>query len=484
MARVFPRLAALALAATLPGRPLDAMAKPGASAPAAAQPKKDMWVETADAPVKCANAGVPDFAGIAKFARQSVVSITATSKDEVTEVESDNPSAREFFERFYGGSEPQTKGMASGFIIRSDGYILTNEHVVEEAGELAVTLADDDGRSYPATVVGRDDLSDLALIKIDVGKPLPALPLGNSNEIAVGDWVTAIGNPFGLSNSLSVGVVSFIGRRDISPSGRPGYYDFIQTDAAINPGNSGGPLVDRSGRVIGISAAVNASGQGIGFAIPINMAKDVLPALYDTGTLKRAFMGVTIQDLSPELAESFGSKTGVVVTEIAPDGPAARGGLAVGDVITALNDSPIERTYRLRWLTSNAGVGTVVKVGFMRHGTAQTSAVTLAPLPGAPGKFHREPAPKPRPDLAPLGFSVAGPVSMPAGKGLRVAAIDPLSSAYAAGLREGDMILTVGERPVKGTADLQTVSAKARGALTRLFVQRGVRAMFVAFKSG
>jgi len=477
MGRVVSLLAALSLSLSSAAWAAD-VAQP----PAAAAQKKALWIETAESPVPGNGAGNPDFSAVARFARQSVVSITATSKEDGSQIESDNPSARDFFERFYGGAEPPTKGMASGFVIRSDGYILTNEHVVEEASELAVTLGDDDGRSYPATVIGRDDLSDLALIKIDAGKPLQALPLGNSDTIAVGDWVSAIGNPFGLSNSLSVGVISFIGRRDISPSGRPGYYDFIQTDAAINPGNSGGPLVDRNGRVVGISAAVNASGQGIGFAIPINMAKDVLPALYDTGTLRRSFLGISIQDLTPELSESFGTQKGVVVTEVSPDSPAAKAGLSVGDVITNFDAIPVEHSYRLRWLASSAGVGSKIKLGYVRHGNPQQAEAVLVALPGAAGKFHREPPPKPKTELAPLGFSVSAPVALPNGKGLRVTAIDPMSRAYEAGLREGDVILGVGDRLVKTAKDVQTITAK-KGSVTRLYIQRGVRPMFIGFKA-
>jgi serine protease Do len=476
----------LLLAAALLATPVVAPAAndPAPAVKVQAAPKKTFWVEQSEPPVPTLPGGLPDFAGIAKMARQSVVSITATGSEEGPDVDSDSPSAREFFERFYGGAEPPTKGMASGFVIHPEGYILTNEHVVEDARALAVTLGDDDGRSYPATVVGRDDLSDLALIKIDVGRPLQALPLGDSESINVGDWVTAIGNPFGLSNSLSVGVISFIGRRDISPSGRPGYYDFIQTDAAINPGNSGGPLVDRYGRVIGISAAVNASGQGIGFAIPINMAKDVLPALVETGTLKRSYIGVSIQDLTPELADSFGVKKGVVVTEVSPNGPAAKAGLQVGDVVTAFEGTPIDRSARLRWLASSAGVGTHVKLNYIRRGAPLNAELTLAPLPGGAGKFQREPPPKPKAELAPLGFNVSGLVTVPSGKGLRVAAIDPVSQAYAAGLREGDVILSVGDKPVRGAKDLQAIAAKSKGTLMRLFIHRGVKPMFLAFHVG
>jgi serine protease Do len=453
----------------------------GHAAVGATATRRELWLDCEDRPVAAATDGTPDFAAIARFVRPAVVSITATGADNTPVTESDKPNARDFFERFYGSADPPTKGVASGFVIRADGYILTSEHVVEDSTALAVTLGADDGTSYPATVIGRDDLSDLALIKIDPGRPLKALPLGNSDELSVGDWVTAVGNPFGLSGSLSVGVVSFIGRRDINPSGRPGYYDFIQTDAAINPGNSGGPLVDRYGRVVGVNAAVNANGQGIGFAIPINMAKDVLPALYETGTLRRAFLGVSIQDLSPELAASFGVREGVVVTEVSPEGPAERAGFQVGDIITAFDGALVPRAWRLRWLASSAGAGRHVHVAIQRKGVPLTLEVALAPLPGSSGKFHREAPTPPRQDLRPLGFAVGGWVGGATGHGLRISIVDPSSQAYAAGLREGDVILAVGDTPVKGEHDLKPPS---KGSIVRFLIQRGVRPMFVAYRCG
>ena len=435
------------------------------------------WVESAEPPVSQVN-GSPDFAALTRAARKSVVSITATAPEEEFAVEG-GEDAREFFERFYGTEEPPTKGMASGFVIREDGYVLTNAHVVEDSAALSVTLGVDDDRAWPARVVGRDEMSDLALIKIDVDRPLPALPLGNSDDLEVGDWVVAIGNPCGLSHSVTVGVVSFIGRRDINPSGRPGYYDFIQTDASINPGNSGGPLLDAHGRVIGISAAVNATGQGIGFAIPVNMAKDVLPSLYEKGRVDRSFLGVAIQDLSPELARSFGVKSGVVVTEVTPDGPAEGAGLKVGDVITAFEDETVEGSARLRWLASSAGAGHAVRLRYVRGGREKEVRVSLVPLPGQKSAFEPPPAPSPRDDLAPLGFALGKRVRGPYGMGLRVDSIDPLSRAYVAGLREGDVVIRVGESDVKNARE---VSKLARPGVVRLYIQRGLRPMFVAFE--
>jgi serine protease Do len=436
-----------------------------------------MWVEASGGGRPRTEA--PDFEALAKRVRPSVVSITATGhRDEGGD---DAPSAREFFERFYGGQDAPTKGLASGFVIRSDGYILTNEHVVESAAGLVVTLAGDEDRSYPATGVGRDDPSDLALIKIDAGRPLPVLALGDSDRVGVGQWVAAIGNPFGLNQSLTVGVVSYVGRRDINPSGRPGYYDFIQTDASINPGNSGGPLLDRDGRVVGISAAVNATGQGIGFAIPVNMAKDILPALFETGSIARSHLGISIQDLSPDLCESFGVSSGVAVTEVTASSPAARAGLRAGDVIVRLDGQPVRRAYRLRWLAATAGVGARVKIGYSRDGRESELEVLLEPMPGAPARFERPEKLQPRPDLLPLGFVLGGPlVTTPHGKGYRVTAVDPASRAFVAGLREGDVVLEPADSPAVPPGDL--VHRLEGAGVTRLFVQRGLKPMFIAFR--
>jgi len=463
-----------------------ALAAAAGVAPGAVAARGLYWQEAEKPPVESLVPGAPDFAALARLAQPSVVSIVATpleSKDD----DSGSPAARDFFERFYGAVEPPTKGMASGFVIRSDGYIVTNGHVVEDTAAISVTLGAHDQTSYPATVVGRDDLSDLALIRIDAGKPLPALALGASETLQVGDWVAAIGNPFGLAHSVTVGVVSFIGRRDVNPSGRPGYYDFIQTDASINPGNSGGPLLDRSGRVVGVSAAVNANGQGIGFCIPVDMLKDVLPALYEKGTVRRSFLGVSIQDLTPELAESFGvaDPHGVVVTEVAPEGPARKAGVQVGDVIASFGGEAIRYSYRLRWLASAAGPGTRVALGIWRGGRPRELPVELGVLPDKPARepFHRAAPPQPRPDLAPLGFAVAGQITTgPVGKGLRVVKVDANAAPYIAGLREGDLVLQAGETPVRAERDLQTAARSRKGHVLRLYIQRGMKPMFVAWR--
>src|SRR5919204_1118311 len=289
---------------------------------------KTLWTDSPAARER-PTAPPSSIAALVKSSMPAVVGIVAT-----TARAGGNDPFRDFLERMYGHggsgpSETPVRGIGTGFFIRNDGLIATNGHVIEGATDITVQAGDDE-RVYRATLVGHDGATDLALLKVDAGKPFPVLPLGESERIEVGEWVVAIGNPFGLSRSVTTGIVSFKGRRDVNPSGRPGYYDFIQTDAAINPGNSGGPLLDARGAVIGINAAVNPSGQGIGFPIPVAQLKDIAPQLAKSGHVVRGHMGVSIQEsMSAELAESFGvpGGKGAIITEVVEDGPGWKAGM-------------------------------------------------------------------------------------------------------------------------------------------------------------
>src|SRR5512132_4316521 len=248
----------------------------------------------------------------------------------------------EFFERFFRRRPPREDARASGsgVIVDARGFILTNNHVVENAGEIEVRLSDD--RKFPATIVGRDPKTDLAVLKVDAGgTALPVAELGDSDKLRIGQWAIAIGNPFGLDRTVTAGIISATGRTRV---GVATYEAFIQTDASINPGNSGGPLLNLDGRVVGINTAIVSTGQGIGFSIPINMAKDIMTQLINRGKVVRGWLGVAIQDLSPELAAGFGVKedAGVLVADVMKDGPAAAGGLKPGDVIVEFGGSAIK----------------------------------------------------------------------------------------------------------------------------------------------
>ncbi|HWE24378.1 MAG TPA: PDZ domain-containing protein, partial [Myxococcales bacterium] len=295
----------------------------------------------------------------------------------------------------------------------------------------------------------------------------------------VGEWVTAIGNPFGLSRSVTTGIVSFKGRRDVNPSGRPGYYDFIQTDAAINPGNSGGPLLDARGAVVAINAAVNPAGQGIGFAIPINMLKAVAPQL-EKGRVARSWMGMSVQEqMDADLAESFavpGGK-GVIVTEVIDGGPAAAAGLRPGDVVVSLDGEPIADSYRLRWLTANATPGRIVSMEIWRSRALRTVAVALAEKTGDPSG-EQPTRPTVRKDSEPFGLTVD---QQPGERGLRISTVDPRGSAYRAGLRDGDEVLDVNGQPVRDRATFHKAVSES-GAVARLYVRRNGRALFFAVR--
>jgi serine protease Do len=395
----------------------------------------------------------------------------------------------EFFRRFHGREIPKEflRGAGTGFLISPSGYIVTNAHVVEDAASIEVRLLDDD-TPRPAKIVGVDQTSDLALIKIE-GQNLPVLPLGNSDDLEVGDFVVAIGNPFGLAHSASFGMISAKGRKDINPSGRAGLYDFIQTDAAINPGNSGGPLINLRGEVVGINAAVNSAGQGIGFAIPINMAKQLLPELKEKGSVTRSWLGVTIQKVTPDLAASFGMDTprGALVSQVVEDGPSAKAGVEPGDVIVEFDGKRVAHSIDLPLMAAGAGVGKTVPLKLLRDGKEKQVKVTMSPRPDDKTLARAGAAPG---DAQDLGIRVVELGALreqlglpPAFKGVLVKELDPAGPAAQAGLKGGDVIVKFNGKPVEGVASFLSASrAVKEGQMVRLFVRRGDSGLFLAFK--
>ena len=444
-----------------------------------------LWTDAT--PLKEAPTAPPaSIAALVKSSMPAVVGIVATT----AKADDDDPF-REFLERMYGSgtsppSQAPVRGIGTGFFIRSDGLVATNGHVIEGATDITVQVGEDE-RVYPAALLGVDDATDLALLKIEADRPFPVLALGDSAAVEVGEWVVAIGNPFGLSRSVTTGIVSFKGRRDVNPSGRPGYYDFIQTDAAINPGNSGGPLLDVRGAVIGINAAVNPAGQGIGFAIPISQLKEVVPHLYGHGRVVRSYMGISIQEsMSPELAESFGvpGGRGVIVTEVAEGGPGARAGVTPGDVIVSFDGEPVVDSYRLRWLTASAQPGRRVSLGIWRERQLRQIPVLVLEKPDN-AKEPRPPAAAARRDHGPFGFAVEEPRREDAdhGQGVRVTNVDLRGAAYRAGLREGDLLVEMDGRTIPDKAAYRKAVAAVNG-IARLYVRRGSRALFFGLRGG
>lgn len=336
---------------------------------------------------------------VARAAMPSVVSIT-------TEPESTEPLA--------SGEEPQ-KGIGSGFIIHPDGYILTSAHVVEGSGKVTVSVDAPSGEAetFEARLVGQDMRTDCALLKIDAGRKLPALKLASASRVEVADWLVVIGSPFGLEHSVTVGVVSYKGRTDVTPNGRPGDYDYIQTDASINPGNSGGPVLDLNGDVVAIANAVNVAGQGIGFAVPIDIAKAILPQLKTYGEVRRGWLGFDVRDLSPQVASELGmspKNRGVVVWAVSDDSPARRAGLRPGDVILSVDTERVEKASTLSWQLAARGVGKRVVLQLRRGQQPLKVRVTLEEPPPEPkqGPTVASRPPSPRP-----GEPLLGPDPLP-----------------------------------------------------------------------
>ncbi|MGH7263465.1 MAG: DegQ family serine endoprotease [Candidatus Rokuibacteriota bacterium] len=364
----------------------------------------------------------------------------------------------------------EARGLGSGFIIDAAGHIVTNHHVVDGARAIEVTL--NDGRKLPATLVGSDPETDIALIKVDA-TGLPTIPLGSSSQLKVAEPVMAIGNPFGFDHTVTVGIISGTGR--FLGAGR--YDDFLQTDAAINPGNSGGPLIDTRGEAVGITTAIaSRSGgfQGVGFAIPIDLAKPIVRQLQASGQVTRGWLGVSIQPITPELSKSFGlpDTKGALVASVADDSPAARAGVQPGDVIVRYDGKPIDAPRVLPGLVANTEIGKTVDLTVVRDGRERGLSVTVGNLTdsrqaGAPGS----PTPERRPErravarlgleLAPLTPEVARRLGVLPGKGVVVTDVRPDSPAAQAGIAEGDVIREVNRTPVEAIDDVERGMARA-----------------------
>lgn len=340
---------------------------------------------------------LPSFQPIAENIAPAVVNIsTETQVNSEQQIPEGHPfdhfgGPEEFLERFFGQpfDQPQPqprRAMGSGFFISTDGYILTNNHVIENATDVKVTIHESgksqnrDQNSYEAEVVGQDPNTDIALLKIEAKEDLAVIPLGNSDQLQKGDWVVAIGNPFGLDNSISAGIVSAKGR-EISPGQSRRFDDFIQTDAAINLGNSGGPLVNLAGEVVGINTAIAAQGSGIGFAVPVNLVKDILPALRTEGSVARGYLGVQIQEVTPEIKEALGLERaeGALVNDI-PPGPAAKSALREGDVIVSVDDKAIRDVRDLQNAIAARKPGKSVNLKVIREQDKIELSVTLGKL--------------------------------------------------------------------------------------------------------
>lgn len=389
----------------------------------------------------------------------------------------------DFFNRFFGETPQRDyvqRSLGSGFIIDHEGHIITNNHVIEGASEIRVRLSTE--KEFDAEVVGRDSKTDLALIKIKSRSDLPIVDLGDSDKLQIGEWVMAIGNPFGLSHTVTVGIVSAKGR--VIGSGP--YDDFIQTDASINPGNSGGPLFNLKGEVIGINTAIVASGQGIGFAIPINVAKEVIPQLKKKGKVTRGGIGVYVQKVTDDLAKSFKLEKakGALVADVIPGGAADTGGIRRGDVILKFDGKEIGEMNELPRLVAATPVGKEVGVEIWREGKPLTVKLKVGELKDEPVAQTEE---KTEVDL---GMSVreitpemARQLLLREPGGVVVSQVEPGSTADEAGVQRGDVIREINGKGIRSLADYrERIGRVKRGEILRLLIKRGERNLYLTIR--
>jgi serine protease Do len=442
-------------------------------------------IELDETPVPRAAGTHTSFAPVVKKVAPAVVKIVTTSKVANISMPEGFGFNDPFWRRFFGDQSgrqmpnrqfnaPRQHGLGSGVVVTKDGYILTNNHVVDNAEEVKVSLHD--GREFTAKVIGRDPKSDIAVVKIDA-KDLPVVSMADSDKVQVGDIVLAIGNPFGVGQTVTTGIVSATGRGNL---GIEDYEDFIQTDAAINPGNSGGALVDVEGRLIGINTAIfsrTGGNQGIGFAIPSGLARNVMDSLISYGSVARGYLGVMIQDVTPALAKEFKLKdaSGALVGEVVPKGPAGKAGLKDGDVVLEYNGKKVVDSRRLRLAVGETKPGTTVPIKILRDGASKTLEVTVQQLPGTE-QLAKNDAPNGSDNGTLNGVGVADldqqtrqELKVPENvKGVVITEVQPDSPAAEVGLKQGDVIQEINRHPVKTAEEAVKLTENTKDKVTLL----------------
>ena len=448
----------------------------------------------AGSPESRSSGGLPDFVTLAKKMKPLVVNISTTQVSEGrgggqefgSPFGGEDDQFNDFWKRFFGGPTPRgpqrQRSLGSGFIIDSDGSILTNNHVVENASKIVVKLSDD--QEYEAKVIGRDAKTDVAVIKINAKSALPAASFGDSDKLEVGEWVVAIGNPFGLDSTVTSGIVSAKGRH----IGQGPYDNFIQTDASINPGNSGGPLINLRGEIIGINTAIfsrTGGNMGIGFAIPINLVKELLPQLRGKGKVTRGFLGVLIQKVTPEIADSLGldKAQGALVANVSKEGPAEKAGVKVGDVIVEFDGNAVKDSGDLPIIVARTPVDKKVRMKVVRDKKELTLGVAV-------GELKDEEVVASAPEKGELGLTVqrltpqiAESLGLEKAEGVVVSAVEPGSAADDAGIRRGDVLMEIDRRPIRNLDEYRkSVAAIKKGRGVLFLVRRGDSTLFLALK--
>jgi len=379
---------------------------------------------------------------------------------------------RDFFERYYGDERHRNfkqRSLGSGFIIDQEGYIVTNNHVVENADKITVVLEDE--KEFNAEIIGRDPYTDIALLKIKSEKKFSPVPLGDSDALKVGQWVVAIGNPFGLSQTVTAGIVSAKGR--VIGSGP--YDDFIQTDASINPGNSGGPLIDTSGEVVGINTIIIAGGQGIGFAIPINLAKGIVEKLKKSGGVARGWLGVTIQDLKEEMAEYYNvkGKEGALVIDVVPGDPADKAGIRPKDIIVAINGKRVKSSRDLTNIVANINVGEKATIKVMRDGKPETMQVKIGKRPdttASPGSMYKKQEHELGIRVSEITPQIARRFNIKEDSGVIVVDVTVDSKGEAVGILQGDIIIEINRQKIQDARNFKDVLRNIKKGETVAFL--------------
>lgn len=448
-------------------------------------------------PVIVRNGNLPSFADLVEILKPSVVNISTTSVVKPRgffqgpkSPYGENDPFEDFFKRFFGNTPQQEfkrQGLGSGFVITEDGYVVTNNHVVDRAEDIEVIL--EDGKKYNAEIIGKDPKTDLAVLKINPDEKLTAVQFGDSEDLRIGDWVMAIGNPFGLGYTVTAGIVSATGRS----LGLGAYDDFIQTDAPLNPGNSGGPLFNLNGEVIGVNTAIAARGQGIGFSIPINLASIVISQLKDNGKVVRGWLGVIIQEISPEIAESIGleSTNGALIADVSPDSPASKAGLKRGDVVIKFNNEEIEDFSDLTRFVGVAKPNSDVTLTVLRENDKKE--IEVLNIKVKLGELKDQTQGKDANDEeseSKLGLNVkeitpeiAKRYKLDQESGVIIANVPRGSKAYEAGFRSGDVIINIDKNEIANLEDYnKIVNEISKDKLALFLVKRGKNTYYIGYR--